>query len=418
VSAQDYAAGSSITNGEVVRAVNNQYNLAGRITATGTTNVVSWNGAKAFDFRAGGNFFQTNNNVGITGEAPSTIILVGAAVNTSGGFNGTGYHIGISWGGIGTYLSRAVSVGSSGFLRAVWYSNDLDFTSSPLPAGRASVMVIRDVNGISALGNISQTAPTNDTSRISHPGPNNTTDGPVRIGQWKDSADQYPFGYIAEALIYDRSLSDTEVQAITDYFNNLYLIKGYTSTNPLTSPTEAATVGLPSGNYWFKSSSMASSEQLFYSGPNYYDSSSYVRVFSAPYASTATLNKIQLNIPYTKLLVQRNDAAFRGVARFSTAQQYNLTPNPGVGATSTANSFGGSTTSMKVLLGYAGGHGIYGPNQGTCGWGAEISGAIGAGWDGATCGDFPNNLKWGYVVGNTGPVYDGRSGTWEHWVTW
>lgn len=183
------------------------------------------------------------------------------------------------------------------------------------------------------------------------------------------------------------------------------------------SPTAAQTAGVSAGSYLFKGSGMTTYQTLYFE-PSYYDSSPFVRVFSAPNGSTATLNKIDLDIPMNKLLVQRNTLDVRGVARFSSTEKFNTIGGSGIATSSVSNNFGGQTSSMKVFLGYAGGHGIFNPSQSTCNWGSNISGAIGAGYDGTGCGTFPNDLRFGYASSNNGPTYSGPGGTWEYWVTW
>jgi hypothetical protein len=60
--------------------------------------------------------------------------------------------------------------------------------------------------------------------------------------------------------------------------------------------------------------------------------------------------------------------------------------------------------------------GIYNTGQTPCFW-ATASGAIGAGYDGGSCGSFPNGLLWGTGNG-INAVYDNRSGTWSIWGRW
>ena len=140
---------------------------------------------------------------------------------------------------------------------------------------------------------------------------------------------------------------------------------------------------------------------------NYYESKSWVKVFSSPYASTATVNHINKHIPMNGLLVQRSTEDIRGAVYWNSNQLYNTNNNM------LADS---GYAYRKVMLGYAGGHGIYNTSQNSCNWQNSI-GAIGAGYDGTNCGSFPNGLKWGTgVSGNS--VYTNRSGTWEHWATW
>jgi hypothetical protein len=179
--------------------------------------------------------------------------------------------------------------------------------------------------------------------------------------------------------------------------------------NPFISPAQAKNLSTPDGNYYFKSTSMSSAELLEYKN-NYYENISWVCVFRSPYASTATTNKLGLSIPMGGLLVQRDTLDLRAAVYWSTAITYNAVGGTG---NNTADS---GYSPRRVILGFAGGHGIYNTGQSQCNW-TSAAGAIGAGWDGGTCGSFPNNLKWGTGSGSTA-VYDNRSGTWSHWVYW
>lgn len=420
LSAQEYSAGASITSGQTVKTVNNQFRASGLIAGGGTTNVVSWRGKTAFDFRTGGNYFIGTDNFPITGTTPSTIIAVGQPVNSTGGGNGSNYHIGVSWGGTAANRSRALATDGSGVLRAIWYNNDPTFSSSTIGINKPSVMIIRDVSATSALGNISQNGRTNDTTQQTHAAIDTGTGAFLTIGQWMGDYINYPFGYISEVLIYNRSLSDAEINTVMTYFEGLYVIKGFSSFAPFSSPTEAASGGTPAGTYWFQGGSMSSPRQLVYSGANYYDSSAYVRGFSAPYRSTATVNELGLNIPFTKFLVQRSDAVYRGLVRFNSTQAYNATANTGIigdSAINTANWSPRTTVATKVILGAVGGHGIYSLAQNACSWPTADS-AIGAGWNGSLCGtNFPNDLVLGTGVSDSA-TYTNLSGTWEHWLSW
>ena len=84
----------------------------------------------------------------------------------------------------------------------------------------------------------------------------------------------------------------------------------------------------------------------------------------------------------------------------------------GSGVSPTNNSQVASSPT-RLILGGAGGHGLYNTGQSQCNWG-NSTGAIGAGYD--PCGTFPNDLVWG--TGTASPFYDNRSGTWSHWITW
>lgn len=182
-----------------------------------------------------------------------------------------------------------------------------------------------------------------------------------------------------------------------------------TLESPFLSPTQAQSFNAPDGNYYFKSGSMSSPQLLEYKN-NYYESRSWVCVFRSPYASAATTNKLDLNIPMGGLLVQRDTLDIRAAVYWSTPITYNTIGGSG---NNTADS---GYSPRRVILGFGGGHGIYNTGQQQCNW-PSAAGAIGAGWDGGSCGSFPDGLLWGTGNGSTA-VYDNRSGTWSHWVYW
>ena len=182
-----------------------------------------------------------------------------------------------------------------------------------------------------------------------------------------------------------------------------------TQNNPARSPMFLQNLGYPAGNYWFRDGAMTSAVELFYS-PNYIESRPWVRVFSSPYNGTATVNRLNLDIPYQGLLVQRDTLDIRHTGYFVGYERYNTTNFTNVLTTS------GTRTGNRIFLGFAGGHGIYSATQQSCNWG-DSSGGVGAGWNGATCGSFPNGLIWG--TGQSGTAtYANLSGTWEHWIYW
>lgn len=178
---------------------------------------------------------------------------------------------------------------------------------------------------------------------------------------------------------------------------------------PLASPVAAQAAGLPAGIYEFQSGGMTSPVLMEYQ-PNYYEGRPFCCVFRSPYGATATTNRIDLNIPMAGLLVQRDTLDLRAAVYWSTPITYNTVGGSG---NNTANS---GYSPRRVILGGAGGHGIYNTSQTQCNW-SDSNGAIGAGYDGSTCGSFPNSLVWG--TGQAGSnTYANRSGTWSHWVTW
>lgn len=188
-----------------------------------------------------------------------------------------------------------------------------------------------------------------------------------------------------------------------------------TVSKPFGSPVQASELGYGSGTYYFKYGSMAAALQMEYQ-QDYYDGRAYCCVFRSPYNSTATTNLLGNNIPMRGLLVQSDDLVNRQSVHWYTAQLYNSTS----GANNDSAYMGGLIpTARRVILGGAGGHGIYTTSQNQCNWGITTRGAIGAGYNGSTCGSFPNGLIWG--IGNStnsSATYEVLSGTWSHWIWW
>lgn len=180
-----------------------------------------------------------------------------------------------------------------------------------------------------------------------------------------------------------------------------------TLEDPYSSPAEAAAWGAVSGtSYYFKSGAMTSAVQLEFQN-NYYESKPFCRVFTSPYNGTATVNQLGLSIPMKGLLVQRDALDLRAAVYWNTATVYNATS--GITADS-------GYAYRKVMLGSAGGHGIYNTSQNVCNWSDSV-GAVGAGWNGSTCGSYPNGLIWGTGQSGTS-TYTNLSGTWSHWIWW
>lgn len=189
--------------------------------------------------------------------------------------------------------------------------------------------------------------------------------------------------------------------------------RGYadgTSAYPFASPVQAMNMGAASGGlYYFKFGSMSSAVELEFQN-EYYESKPFCCVFRSSYIGTATVNRLDLNIPMKGLLVQRDTLDIRAAVYWTTPITYNSLSGSG---NNTADS---GYPYRRVILGYAGGHGIFNTGQTQCNWGDSV-GAVGAGYDGSTCGSFPNGLIWG--SGQSGsPTYINRSGTWSHWVFW
>lgn len=147
---------------------------------------------------------------------------------------------------------------------------------------------------------------------------------------------------------------------------------------------------------------------LYYSGANFQGTGfGWVKVFESPYGGTATTNFLDLSLSFSQIGFQRNDGAFWQTAGFPLYASFNTRNDNAVATT-------GTRIGYRVFLGYGGGMGIYNTNQSPCNW-FDGTGAVGAGYDGGSCGTFPNGLKWG--TGQTGTaVYANMSGTWQAWI--
>jgi len=174
---------------------------------------------------------------------------------------------------------------------------------------------------------------------------------------------------------------------------------------PFTSPEQAQTYGALAGTFYFKSSGMSVPLSMEFQ-PRYIDGYPYVCVFRSPYNSTATTNLLGNLIPMKGLLVQRDTLDYRAAVYWNNASTYSQT---------SGNTADSGYAYRKVMLGYGGGHGIYNTSQNVCSW-SDSTGAIGAGYNGSSCGSYPNGLLWG--TGVSGATYANLSGTWSHWVYW
>jgi len=159
---------------------------------------------------------------------------------------------------------------------------------------------------------------------------------------------------------------------------------------------------------------------------NYYEGKPWVKIFSSEFNGSTTLvsipgsstssfreNWIGYSVPMDGLLVQRSTLDHRAAVYFNASSPrtlYNYTT--GIIADS-------GYSYRKVMLGSAGGHGIYSSNHNVCSFDNDATGAIGAGRGRVGyCGTFPNNLLWGTGTNTGASLFENRSGTWEHWVTW
>jgi hypothetical protein len=236
------------------------------------------------------------------------------------------------------------------------------------------------------------------------------TNNILYIGSY-DGSSGFFSGRISNTKIYNRALSASEVQQNYNAQKSRNLPGSF--SNPFLSPVQAQSSGYSAGSYYFKSGAMSSPLLLEYQ-PNYYENKPFCCVFRSPYRSTATTNRIDLNIPMGGLLVQRDALDLRGAVYWSTPITYNSVGGNGNNTADSGTGYAGSNA-RRVMLGFGGGHGIYNSSQQQCNWG-NSTGGIGAGWDSVNCGVFPNDLVWG--TGNINPAYENRSGTWSHWITW
>jgi hypothetical protein len=177
--------------------------------------VVSWGTGKAFDQR-GMNGWRSTANIPVVGLQPSTMILIGEVNSPSGSANSTAYHIGLNFGNNGANKSRAIA--STGVVaRNVWYSNDTTMTISAA-IGSKDIYILR--NNTDARNFRWNTKTQTEAGVIADvSGTQYFTDGPTPLWtQWRDdTGTQYPYGYIAEWMVFDRYLTDAEVARVIAY---------------------------------------------------------------------------------------------------------------------------------------------------------------------------------------------------------
>jgi hypothetical protein len=177
--------------------------------------VVSWGSGKAFDQR-GGNGWRSSANIPVTGLQPSTMVLIGEVNSPGGSANSSGYHIGLNFGFNGANKSRAIASNGS-VARNVWYSNDTLMTITAA-LGSKDVYVLRnDTDARNFRWNTKAQTEAGTIADVS--GTVYSTDGPSPLWtQWRDdNGTQYPYGYIAEWLVFNRYLTDAETARIIAY---------------------------------------------------------------------------------------------------------------------------------------------------------------------------------------------------------
>jgi hypothetical protein len=186
---------------------------------SGSVPVVNWGSGKAFDQRSSGttNYgWRSTADVGITGQQASTMIVIGEVNSSTGSPNGSSYHISLNFGNNGTNNTRAIA--STGvYARDVWYSQD---TIHAIGAGIGvkNVYVVRNTNN-SINFRWNTKSETETGSVVVYSGATYNTTGPSKLyTQWRDdNGNQYPYGYIAEWMLFNRELSDSEVTRIINY---------------------------------------------------------------------------------------------------------------------------------------------------------------------------------------------------------
>jgi len=185
-------------------------------------------------------------------------------------------------------------------------------------------------------------------------------------------------------------------------------LDGSTSARAATSPQGLRNVGISTnGSYWIYAPNNGQTQaRLLEVEFNAADGKDWVKVMQHNNRSTPTINELGYSIPWKGYMIQ-GPSTGKIYSYFSSYQAYN---SRGSGSTTSGGNKGG----YRVFFGAAGGQGFYNTGQNPCSWG-DSSGAVGAGWDGGTCGSWPNNLIMGTGNGGT-PVYSEQNGTWYHWI--
>jgi hypothetical protein len=187
------------------------------------------------------------------------------------------------------------------------------------------------------------------------------------------------------------------------------LVPGTIQDYPVTSISTFEAFSPSAGTYWIKPTGIATAFQVTYSGTNYRTSGNgFFRWYRTVDQSAPTENLIDNSYPWNLMMVEKEGSSWQTIGSnsnvlFNTKNSTETFPN-------------GTRAGYRVFFGYAGGHGIYNTAQNTCSWG-DSSGAIGAGWNGATCGSFPTNLIMGDGQASV-PEYTNRGGTWSFWFRW
>jgi hypothetical protein len=182
---------------------------------------------------------------------------------------------------------------------------------------------------------------------------------------------------------------------------------GLSAGIPVTNITAFENRAPVAGTYWIQPTGFSYPFQCEYSGLNYRGSGSgFFRWWRSVDASAPTVNFYGLGLPWYLMMVEKEGSSF-GTIGFGSNQTFNARSD-------TTPATIGTKAGLRVFFGGAGAHGIYSTAQTPCNWGSAV-GAIGAGFDGSTCGSFPNGLIMGEGPGVT---YTNRGGTWSFWFRW
>lgn len=183
---------------------------------------------------------------------------------------------------------------------------------------------------------------------------------------------------------------------------------GLTSGNPVTSTTSFT--GTAGNIYYIQPGGIGAVVQAEYSGDNFKGTGyGYFKYWSAPDLGAPTVSLYGQGLRWNIFLIEKAGGVWQWLGFSGTYLTFDARSD------TTAIGTFGTRAGYRVFFGFAGGHGIYNTGQSVCNWGSSGS-AIGAGWDGSTCGSFPSGLRMG--VGQDGtPVYTDRGGTWNFWFS-
>jgi len=167
------------------------------------------------------------------------------------------------------------------------------------------------------------------------------------------------------------------------------------------------------GVYWLSAwfNSAQTTPVQAYVSFNMLDGKDWVQVFDLYQGITTSgvvdVNLLGYNLPFRGFDVQKPDLT-HAYSYYSSLASYNA------GSSYSASTSGGNMAGFKVILGYAGGHGWYTSGQNTCNW-SSGAGAVGAGWDGSTCGTYATSLRMG-TGSSSIATYTLITGRWRYWI--